>query len=148
MDHSLNTSVCCYGSFNEHHVQHMRKGSLCQLPRTPLSKVPHTNSKNVPMQPLWQFFLMKTRLNQHMMAKHNDNPHLIPNENLCIEWGKTFVSAERLQEQKANMHTVDEITLTCRVSKKDFRNGKVYKRHSRKYHLELPCTECEKKFGL
>ena len=46
MDHSLNTSVCCYGLFNEHHVQHMRKGSLCQLPWTPLSKVPHTNSKN------------------------------------------------------------------------------------------------------
>ena len=60
----------------------------------------------------------KLRLNQHMMARHNDNPHLIPDENLCKECRKTFVSAERLQERKANMHVVDEVTLTCRVCKK------------------------------
>ena len=75
MDHSYNTSVYCDGFFNEHHVQHMRKGSLSQLPWTPLSKVPHTNSKNVPLQPLWQKIFTKTSLNQHLMAKHNGNPH-------------------------------------------------------------------------
>ena len=91
-------------------------------------------------------FFTKTRLNQHMMAKHNDNPHLIPNKNLCIECRKTFVSPERLQEHKANMHTVDKLTLTCRVCKKNFQNSKVYKRHSHKYHLELPCTAYENKF--
>jgi len=78
-----------------------------------------------------------------MMAKHIDNPNLIPNENLCIECGTTFVSAEYLQEHKANMHRVVETTLTCRVCKKNFQNSKVYKRHSHKYHLELPCTAYE-----
>ena len=94
-------------------------------------------------------FYTKLRLNQHMimMARHNDNPDLIPNENLCIECGKTFVSGERLQEHKADMHVVDEVTLTCKVCKKDFQNVKVFKRHSRKYHLELPCSKCERKFG-
>ena len=81
-----------------------------------------------------------------MMAKHNDNPNLIPNENLCIECGKTFVSAEYLQEHKANMHIVVETIFTCRVCKRNFQNSKVYKRHSRKYHLELPCTAYENEF--
>ena len=69
-----------------------------------------------------KIFYTKLRLNQHMMmmTRHNDNPDLIPNENLCIECGKTFVSGERLQEHKADMHVVDEVTLTCKVCKKDF----------------------------
>ena len=94
-------------------------------------------------------FYTKLRLNQHMMmmTRHNDNPDLIPNENLCIECGKTFVSGERLQEHKADMHVVDEVTLTCKVCKKEYQNARVFKRHSRKNHLELPCSKCDRKFG-
>ena len=52
--------------------------------------------------------------------------------------GKTFVSAERLQEHKANMHSVEKVTLTCRVCKKDFQNGKIYKRHSITWNCLAP----------
>merc|ERR1711978_466784 len=89
-----------------------------------------------PILATWSSFFGR-QLNQHMRARHNDNPDLIPNENLCIECGKTFISGERLQEHKATMHIVDQITLTCKVCEKDFQNARVFKRHSRKYHLEL-----------
>ena len=93
------------------------------------------------------FTFIQHKLNQQTRARHNDNQDLIPNENLCIECGKTFISGERLREHKANIHVVDQVTLTCKVCEKDFQNAKVFKRHSRKYHLELPCSKCDRKFG-
>ena len=108
----------------------------------------HTlTAKTFPCNLCDKIFYEKLRLNQHTRARHNDNPDLIPNENLCIECGKTFISGERLREHKANIHVVDQVTLTCKVCEKDFQNAKVFKRHSRKYHLELPCSKCDRKFG-
>ena len=89
-------------------------------------------------------YFEKRRLEHHVIASHN---RIIPHDNLCIECGKTFVSAERLGEHKSIMHTIEEMTLSREVCKKKFRNNKVFKAHSRNYHLELPCTDCEKKFG-
>ena len=64
----------------------------------------HTlTAKTFPCNLCDKIFYEKLRLNQHTRARHNDNPDLIPNENLCIECGKAFISGERLQEHKATM---------------------------------------------
>ena len=91
----------------------------------------HTlTAKTFPCNLCDKIFYEKLRLNQHTRARHNDNPDLIPNENLCIECGKTFISGERLREHKAMVHVVDQVTLTCKVCKKEFQNARVFKRHS------------------
>ena len=108
----------------------------------------HTlTAKTFPCNLCDKIFYEKLRLNQHTRARHNDNPDLFPNENLCIECGKTFISGERLREHKAMVHVVDQVTLTCKVCKKEYQNARVFKRHSRKNHLELPCSKCDRKFG-
>ena len=89
-------------------------------------------------------YFEKNRLENHVISAHS---RIISLDNLCIVCGKTFVTPERLREHKANMHKIDQITFSCKNCDKMFQNRRLFKAHSRKYHLELPCLDCEKKFG-
>ena len=71
---------------------------------------------------------------------------IIPQEHLCVECGKTFVSLERVNEHKALIHKTDAIMHNCKICKKSFKNERIYKAHTKSNHLNLPCSMCDKKF--
>ena len=77
-------------------------------------------------------YFEKRRLEHRVIARHN---RIIPHDKLCIECGKTFVSAERLGKHKSIMHTIEKMMFSCKGFKKKFQNNKVFKAHSREYHL-------------
>ena len=101
-------------------------------------------------------FFDKQRYENHMKSTHPKNttsfegecPRAL-RENMCDQCDKTFVTDERLREHKAYMHRVDPITFQCLNCKKYFDNARLFKAHSNKNHLDLPCNfgTCEKKFG-
>ena len=63
-------------------------------------------------------FFTKRRLLDHEISAHQ---RIIPQEHLCVECGKTFVSLERVNEHKALMHKTDAIMHNCKICKKSFK---------------------------
>ena len=45
------------------------------------------------------------------------------------------------------MHKTDVMMHTCKNCKKSFKNERLYKAHTSRNHLALPCSMCDKKFG-
>ena len=88
----------------------------------------------------------KRRLSDHENEIYA-HQRIIPQDRLCVECGKTFVSVERLNEHKALMHKTDAMMHICKICKKSFKNERIYKAHTKRNHLTLPWSTCDKKFG-
>ena len=89
-------------------------------------------------------FFAKRSLSDQEISAHQ---RIIPQDHLCVECGKTFVSVKRLDEHKETMHKTDVMMHTCKNCKKSFKNERLYKAHTSRNHLALPCSMCDKKFG-
>ena len=99
-------------------------------------------------------YLAKGRLENHVKSNHptttlnfEQGPAIALREVMCDSCEKTFVTEERMMEHKAYKHIVDPISYSCLKCKKSFDNQRVFKQHTQKNHLDLPCNFCQKKLG-